>query len=411
MQVFEVGKGWAEADGDVCEAIDYLEYYGRQAIQMSQGGKVQSPPGEVNRLSYRGRGIAAVIAPWNFPLAIPAGMVSAALVTGNAVLFKPAEQSPACAQYLVRALQAGGLPSGVLAFLPGIGEEIGEDLVRRPEVVTIAFTGSKAVGLHLNEVGAEVVPGQREVRRVFAEMGGKNALIVDEDADLDVAVPAAIQSAFGYAGQRCSAASRIIAIDSVHDTFLERFVEAARALRIGSPREMGSELGPVIDEDAVKRIRSWQERAGEFGEVVLMRDDLPAKGYFVGPTIVAGVGASSELATTELFGPVVAVMRAESFAQAVEMANSVEYALTAGVISRSPSHIRLASEELRAGNVYINRTITGAVVGRQPFGGHGMSGFGQKAGGPDYLFQFVEPRVVTENTMRQGFAPGADEGG
>ena len=410
LQVLEAGKGWSEADGDVCEAIDYLEYYGRMAVEMDRGGRVQSPPGEHNRLTYRGRGITAVISPWNFPLAIPTGMTTAALVSGNAVILKPAEQTPATAQVLVRALLEGGLPEGVLSFLPGVGEEVGEALATHPKVSTVVFTGSKAVGLHLNEVGARTLPGQRHVRRVFAEMGGKNAIIVDSDADLDVAVPAAILSSFGFAGQRCSAASRVIALDPVYDQFLERFVEAARALRIGPPRDMGTEMGPVIDEDALKRLRGWQERAHEFGDVLLARDDLPERGYFVGPTIVAGVDPLSELAQTELFGPVVAVSRAVSFDEAVSIANVTDYALTAGLISRSPSHIKTAAEELRAGNIYINRTITGAVVGRQPFGGHGMSGFGQKAGGPDYLFQFVEPRVVSENLMRQGFAPGAEEG-
>ncbi len=405
LQVFEAGKGWSEADGDVCEAIDYLEFYGRQAIEMDKGGHVQSPPGEINHLSYRGRGVAAVISPWNFPLAIPTGMTAAALVAGNTVVLKPAEQTPATARLLVQALLEGGLPEGALAFLPGIGEEIGEPLATDPEVAIVVFTGSKAVGLNLNEIGARVVPGQREVRRVFAEMGGKNALVIDSDADLDVAVPAAVASAFGFAGQRCSALSRVVAVGSVHDAFVARFVEAAKALRIGPPREMGTEMGPVIDEDALRRIRDWQVRAPEFGEVVLLRDDLPERGYFVGPTIVTGVDPKSELAQTEIFGPVVAVLRAKDFADAIELANSTQYALTAGVISRSPEHIRIASDELRAGNVYINRTIIGAVVGRQPFGGYGMSGFGQKAGGPDYLFQFVEPRVVTENSIRQGFAP------
>jgi RHH-type proline utilization regulon transcriptional repressor/proline dehydrogenase/delta 1-pyrroline-5-carboxylate dehydrogenase len=411
LQVLEAGKGWSEADGDVCEAIDYLEYYGREGLCLGRGGKVQSPPGENNHLSYRGRGVTAVISPWNFPLAIPAGMTVAALVSGNTVVLKPAEQTPAIAQLLVRALLEGGLPENVLSFLPGVGEEIGEALVTHPKVVGVAFTGSKAVGLHLNEIGSRVVPGQREVRRVFAEMGGKNALVIDSDADLDVAVPAAIQSAFGMAGQRCSAASRVIALAPIHDSFLDRFVEAAKALQVGPPREMSTEMGPVIDDDALKRITSWQERAPSFGEVVLMRDDVPSRGYFVGPTIVAGVEPTSELAETEIFGPVVAVMRADGFKEAIEMANTSQYALTAGLISRSPANISYAAAELEAGNIYINRTITGAVVGRQPFGGHRMSGFGQKAGGPDYLYQFVEPRVVSENTMRQGFAPQGDDPG
>jgi RHH-type transcriptional regulator, proline utilization regulon repressor / proline dehydrogenase / delta 1-pyrroline-5-carboxylate dehydrogenase len=409
LEVFEAGKGWADADGDVCEAIDFFEYYGRQAIRMAKGGHVQSPPGERNRLTYRGRGVTVVIAPWNFPLAIPTGMVSAALVTGNTVVLKPAEQTPAIARVLVDALEASGLPRGVLSFVPGIGEEIGDGLVTHPDVAGVSFTGSKAVGLHLNEVGARTMPGQREVRRVFAEMGGKNAIIVDTDADLDVAVPAAVSSAFGFAGQRCSAASRIVVVGDVAEGFLKRFVEATRALSIGLPEEMGTEMGPVIDEDAVKRIRSWQERASEFGQVILQREDVPDKGYFVGPTIVDGVDPSAPLACEEIFGPVVAVERARDFGHALELANTGEYALTAGLISRSPSHIRQASEELEAGNIYINREIVGAVVGRQPFGGHAMSGFGQKAGGPDYLYQFVEPRVVTENTMRQGFAPPSED--
>jgi RHH-type proline utilization regulon transcriptional repressor/proline dehydrogenase/delta 1-pyrroline-5-carboxylate dehydrogenase len=405
LQVFEAGKGWADADGDVCEAIDFLEYYGRQALRMARGGNVQSPPGEMNRLTYRGRGVTVVIAPWNFPLAIPTGMVSAALVTGNTVVLKPAEQTPAIARVLVSALEESGLPPGVLSFVPGVGEEIGDGLVTHPDVAGISFTGSKAVGLHLNELGSRTVPGQREVRRVFAEMGGKNALIVDTDADLDVAVPAAVTSAFGFAGQRCSAASRIVVVGEVAGGFLERFVEATRALCIGLPEEMGTEMGPVIDEDAVKRIRKWQERAGEYGRVLLQREDVPDKGYFVGPTIVDEVDPSAPLSCEEIFGPVVAVERARDFEHAIELANRSEYALTAGLISRTPSHIRWASEELEAGNIYINREIVGAIVGRQPFGGHAMSGFGQKAGGPDYLYQFVEPRVVTENTMRQGFAP------
>lgn len=405
LEVVEAGKGWADADADVCEAIDYLEYYGRQAIELGRGRPVQSPPGESNAMSYRGRGPTLVIAPWNFPLAIPTGMVAAALVTGNPVLFKPAEQTPAIAAVLADALRDGGVPATAFAFLPGIGEEIGEHLVTHPDVVSVAFTGSKAVGLHIYESAAKVVSGQREVRRVVAEMGGKNALVVDSDADLDVAVPAAVASAFGFAGQRCSAASRLVVHEAVYDAFADRFVEAARALAVGNPRVMGTEMGPVIDEDALKRIRGWQERANDFGRVLLSRDDLPERGYFVGPTIVGDVDQGSPLATEEIFGPVVAMLRAGDFAHAIEIANSVDYALTAGVISRSPAHIRTACDRLRAGNVYVNRTITGAVVGRQPFGGHGMSGLGMKAGGPDSLLAFVEPRVVSENTMRQGFAP------
>ena len=409
LEVFEAGKCWDDADADVAEAIDFLEYYGREGLRLAGGGNVLSPPGEVNHLSYHGRGVAAVISPWNFPLAIPTGMVGAALVCGNTVVLKPAEQTPAIAAMLVRALSESGLPDGVLSFVPGLGEEIGAHLVTHRDVSLVAFTGSKDVGLAIVESAARTGEGQREIRRVVAELGGKNALIIDSDADLDEAVPAAIRSVFGFGGQRCSAASRVITVGGVHDMFLERFVEAARSLAIGPPSEQGTELGPVIDEDSVKRIRGWQDRAEQFGRTVLRRDELPGTGYFVGPTIVDDAVPGSPLVTEEIFGPVAAVMAARDFEHALELANQTDFALTAGIMSRSPSHIERASAILRGGNIYVNRAITGAVVGRQPFGGHGMSGVGSKAGGPDYLLQFVRPRVVTENTLRQGFAPAVDK--
>jgi RHH-type proline utilization regulon transcriptional repressor/proline dehydrogenase/delta 1-pyrroline-5-carboxylate dehydrogenase len=348
-----------------------------------------------------------VIAPWNFPLAIPTGMVAAALVTGNAVLFKPAEQTPAVAAVLVDALTAAGLPAGVLAFLPGLGEEVGAYLVEHPEVAFVAFTGSKPVGLGIVEAAARTRPGQRHIKRVVAELGGKNAVVVDADADLDQAVPIIVGSAFGYGGQKCSACSRLIVLDDVHDQLVERLVGAARKLKVGHPRSMDVDLGPLIDADAQARVRSYAALASEEGEVVLGAAgvDVPDDGYFVGATIVTGVQPGSRLATDEIFGPVLSVLRAGSFDEALSLANATDYALTAGVVSRSPAHIRLATAELRAGNVYVNRSITGAVVGRQPFGGYGMSGVGSKAGGPDYLLQFVEPRAVSENTLRQGFAP------
>jgi RHH-type proline utilization regulon transcriptional repressor/proline dehydrogenase/delta 1-pyrroline-5-carboxylate dehydrogenase len=346
-----------------------------------------------------------VISPWNFPLAIPTGMVTAALVTGNAVLFKPAEQTPAVAAVLVDALAAGGLPDGVLAFLPGLGEEVGAYLVEHPDVAFVAFTGSKPVGLGIVEAAARTVPGQRHIKRVVAELGGKNALVVDADADLDQAVPIAVASAFGYGGQKCSACSRLIVVDEVYDQLVERLVGAARRLRVGHPRDMAVDVGPLIDAEAQARVLGYVELAPGEGEVVLGGGDVPADGWFVAPTIVAGVRPGGRLATEEIFGPVLSVFRAGSFDEALALANDTDYALTAGVVSRSPAHIRQATAELRAGNVYVNRTITGAIVGRQPFGGYGMSGVGSKAGGPDYLLQFVEPRAVSENTLRQGFAP------
>ena len=405
LEVFEAGKPWAEADGDVCEAIDFCEYYGREMLRLDLGGAVESPPGEANSLSYQGKGVGVVIAPWNFPLAIPAGMVSAALVAGNAVLFKPAEQTPAIAYRLVEALEAGGLPPGVLAFLPGVGEEVGAYLVQHPGVAFVTFTGSKEVGLRINREAAVFRPGQRHVKRVVAELGGKNALVVDADADLDQAVPAIAASAFGYAGQKCSAASRLVVVDAVYERLVERLVGHTRGLRIGHPRDMGVKVGPLIDAESWKRVQGVVERAPDEGTVLLARDDVPGQGYFVGPAIVGDVATTSTLARDEIFGPVLTVFRARDFGDAIAIANDTDFALTAGVFSRSPAHVRLATEELRAGNVYVNRGITGAVVGRQPFGGYGLSGVGSKAGGPDYLLQFLDPRVVTENTLRQGFAP------
>jgi RHH-type transcriptional regulator, proline utilization regulon repressor / proline dehydrogenase / delta 1-pyrroline-5-carboxylate dehydrogenase len=290
-----------------------------------------------------------------------------------------------------------------------VGEEVGAHLVEHPQVSFVLFTGSKDVGLRIVETASVHRPGQREVKRVVAEMGGKNAVVVDADADIDQAVPLVLASAFGYAGQKCSACSRLIVLDAVHDQMVERLVGAARQLRVGHPRSMAVAVGPLIDADAHKRVRSYVEMAPDEGRVVLARDDVPTDGWFVGPTIVTDVRPGGRLATEEIFGPVLSVMRAGSFDEAIALANDTDYALTAGIVSRSPAHIGQAVDELRGGNVYVNRAITGAVVGRHPFGGYGMSGVGSKAGGPDYLLQFVEPRTVSENTLRQGFAPTDDD--
>jgi RHH-type proline utilization regulon transcriptional repressor/proline dehydrogenase/delta 1-pyrroline-5-carboxylate dehydrogenase len=405
LEVFEAGKPWAQADGDVCEAIDFCEYYGREALRLARGATVGHAPGESNAYVYAPRGIVAVIAPWNFPLAIPCGMVTAGLVCGNAVLFKPAEQTPGIASRLVEILLQAGVPSGALAFLPGVGEDVGAQLVQRPETSVIAFTGSKDVGLSIIEHASVMQPGQRHVKRVIAEMGGKNAIVVDTDADLDVAVPAIVESAFGYTGQKCSAASRVIGVGPVFDELVDRIVGASRTVPVGHPADMATVVGPVIDEDAWKKVRRFQEIAREEGDVVLQRDDVPDRGWFVGPTVVVTDARDGRIATEEIFGPVLACMRAADFDDAIALANAPAYALTAGVFSRSPSRIHRAATELRAGNIYVNRAITGAIPGRQPFGGYGLSGVGSKAGGPDYLLQFVDPRVVTENTIRQGFAP------
>lgn len=405
LQVFEAGKPWAEADADVCEAIDFCEYYAAEAMRLDRGGRVHSPPGEANTLRYRPRGIGAVIAPWNFPLAICTGMVSAALVTGNAVVFKPAERTPAIAMTLVEALLSAGLPAGVLAFLPGRGEVVGAHLVEHPEVSFVAFTGSREVGLGIVQAAAVHRDGQRHLKRVIAEMGGKNAIVVDADADLDQAVAAIVQSAFGFAGQKCSAASRLVVLDAVHDELVSRVVDAANGLRVGHPRDPNVVVGPLIERDAQDRVCRHLELARQQGTVATAPRSVPDDGWFVAPQVVCGLPPDSPVLTDEIFGPVLAVQRARDFDHALQLANDTPYALTAGLFSRSPTHIARAAEELRAGNVYVNRSITGAVVSRQPFGGSGLSGVGSKAGGPDYLQQFCDPRVVTENTVRQGFAP------
>jgi RHH-type proline utilization regulon transcriptional repressor/proline dehydrogenase/delta 1-pyrroline-5-carboxylate dehydrogenase len=407
--VFEAGKPVVEADADVCEAIDFLEYYGRRAIEIAGGAPLVQAPGETNRYRYQPRGVGVVIAPWNFPLAIPTGMVSAALVTGNAVVFKPAEQTPGIAYRLAHILLDAGVPPGVFAFLPGVGETVGPPLVEHPDVSFVTFTGSRAVGLDIVRRAAATSPAQRQVKRVVAEMGGKNAIVVDSDADLDEAVPAIVQSAFGYAGQKCSAAARVIAVGDVHDALVDRLAGAARIVPVGHARELDTVVGPVIDEDAWQRVRKYHGLAARDGNVVVQRTDVPTGGWYVGPTVVTLDDASSPVATDEIFGPVIAVFRATDFDDALAQANATPYALTAGCFSRSPSHLERAAHELRAGNVYLNRGITGAMVGRQPFGGYGLSGVGSKAGGPDYLHQFVDPRAITENTMRQGFAPDPPE--
>jgi RHH-type proline utilization regulon transcriptional repressor/proline dehydrogenase/delta 1-pyrroline-5-carboxylate dehydrogenase len=406
LEVLEAGKPWEEADADVAEAVDFCEYYGREMLRLGAGGAVQSPPGERNALHYRGKGVAAVISPWNFPLAIPTGMTVGALVAGNPVILKPAEQAPAVAARLVEALEAAGAPDGVIQLLPGAGEVVGARLVEHPGVAVVVFTGSREVGLAINQAAAVHRPGQRSIKRVVAELGGKNAFVVDADADLDSAVPDVVRSAFSYSGQKCSACARLILLDEVHDAALERVVGAAAALRVGPPAEMGTQVGPLIDEEARDRVRGYVALAEEEGTVLLRRDDVPAEGWYVGPTVVAGLDpATSRVAREEVFGPVLAVFRAADLDEAVALANDTDYALTAGVHSRSPSTVARLTGELRAGNVYVNRPITGAVVGRQPFGGFGLSGVGSKAGGPDYLLQFLDPVAVSENTLRHGFTP------
>jgi len=404
LQVFEVGKNWREADADVCEAVDFLNYYATEMERLGRGIRMGMYPGEMNRLRYFPKGIGAVIAPWNFPLAIITGMTAAALAAGNAVLMKPAEQSPAVAYGLYKALIDAGVPKGVLHFLPGIGEEIGPTMVNHPDVDFIAFTGSKAVGLDILRSTSEIRPGQRGVKRVIAEMGGKNAVIVDDDADLDEAVTGVVSSAFGFQGQKCSACSRAIVVGDAYEPFTERLIEAVNSVTIGPPTDPHYKVNTVIDAEAQARIQRTVDAAK--GELQLaVQRPVPDNGYYVSPTVFIDADPNHSICQEEIFGPVLAVVRAATFEEAIEIANGTKYALTGGLFSRSPAHIEAIRTELRAGNLYINRGITGALVGRQPFGGFDMSGVGSKAGGPDYLHQFLEPRVVTENTMRRGFSP------
>ncbi|MCL5735999.1 MAG: proline dehydrogenase family protein [Actinobacteria bacterium] len=507
LEVLEAGKPWREADADVTEAIDFMEYYGREMLSLSAVRDLSDVPGEEDLYFYEPRGVAGVIAPWNFPLAIPTGMVSAALVAGNTVVFKPASSTPVLGYALVRILHEAGVPGGALNFLPGSGSEVGDYLAADSRVDLIAFTGSLEVGLSIMRQTAFVAPGQRNIKRVIAEMGGKNAIIIDTDADLDAAVEGVLTSAFNYAGQKCSACSRVIVLESVHDQFVRRLSRAAASLAIGDPADPAVRVGPVIGEAAREKILSFiqkgkgearlilpeeratpefrsvgsssaardagapSEKAGAMESSAPIPASVPAPeeattespdqamvsaaekaadglseeqpveaapapspepaaeqaaeqviepaseqapgpspGYFVAPHIFVDPAAGATIAQEEIFGPVLVVLKARKFGEALELAQGVRYGLTGGLYSRNPNHIQRAKREYRVGNLYINRPITGAMVGRQPFGGSRMSGVGSKAGGPDYLLQFMEPRTVTENTIRRGFAPSPQDG-
>jgi RHH-type proline utilization regulon transcriptional repressor/proline dehydrogenase/delta 1-pyrroline-5-carboxylate dehydrogenase len=407
MEVHEQAKPWREADADVAEAVDFCRYYARQAL-IELGPRTQGNlPGEINSLTYEGRGLCAVIAPWNFPLAILCGMTTAALVAGNAVLLKPAEQAGAIAFAFHQHALAAGIPSEVLAFLPGDGAIVGAALVRHRDVVQIAFTGSREVGTAILRQAAEIVPGQAMIKRVVCEMGGKNAIIVDDDADLDEAVTGVLSSAFGYAGQKCSACSRLIVVGSIHDNFVSRLRLAAEALAPASAAHADCLLPPVIDEASRDKLLKIIDEPGADVRILHRGERGPADsaGWFVPPAIFEVNDPLHPLMRRELFGPILAVFAARDFSHALEVANTGDFALTGAVYSRSPRHLQLARENFRVGNLYLNRPCTGAQVQRQPFGGFKMSGAGTKAGGPGYLLHFAEMRVCTENTMRRGFAP------
>jgi predicted delta-1-pyrroline-5-carboxylate dehydrogenase group 2 len=401
LAVRECGKPWGEADADVCEAIDFLEFYAREAVALDAGPSLLQVPGERNAMRWAPRGVTAVIAPWNFPFAIACGMTAAALATGNAAILKPAEQSPGCAFIVVQALREAGVPPDALALLPGEGD-VGAALVRHPGVHTIAFTGSAAVGLDILRAAAELAPGQRHIKRVIAEMGGKNCVIVDSDADLDDAVPAIVRSAFVYAGQKCSAAARVLAHDAVADHLVERLAGAVEVLEVGPADAFATDVPPVIEREAQERVLGYQERAASEGEIAARAEPVPDRGWYCPPTLAVDLDPASPVLREEVFGPLLTVERVASVAEASDRIDELPYALTGGVFSRNPATVDEVAARTPVGNLYVNRHITGAMVGRQPFGGNRLSGTGAKAGGPAYLLQFVEPRVVTENTVRHG---------
>jgi RHH-type proline utilization regulon transcriptional repressor/proline dehydrogenase/delta 1-pyrroline-5-carboxylate dehydrogenase len=409
LLILEAGKNWTEADADVAEAIDFCHFNAAVMRDLGRPRATQMLAGETNAQHWWPRGVGVVIAPWNFPLAILTGMTSAALVGGNAVILKPSDQTPVIAAALLDRMAQAGFPPGVVNLLTGRGSEIGPHLVAHPQIDFIAFTGSMEVGLRLWESAGATPPAQLHLRKVVCEMGGKNALIIDNDADLDEAVAAIVQSAFGYNGQKCSALSRLIVLDAAHDRLLERLIAAGSSLRIGPAEMPGNLIGPVIDRAAQQRILAAIQ-TGRTEATLAWQGCVPDAPHalYVPPTLFTNVPRSSRLFREEIFGPVLSVTRASSFDQAIELANDSMFALTGGLFSRSPSHIEQAKAELVCGNLYINRTITGAIVGRQPFGGFKLSGGGTKAGGREYPEQFLVPRVITENCLRRGFAPALD---
>jgi RHH-type proline utilization regulon transcriptional repressor/proline dehydrogenase/delta 1-pyrroline-5-carboxylate dehydrogenase len=406
---FECGKQWREADADVAEAIDFCEYYARGMMELEEP-RTRNLPGEENNYFYTPKGPTVVISPWNFPLAIMVGMAMAPLVAGNPVILKPAEQSSIIGALFAEILQELDLPPGVVGFVPGLGEEVGQRLVEHEQTAIVTFTGSVPVGMIINKTAAST-SGKTHVKHVVAEMGGKNAVIVDDDADLDEAVRGVVQSAFGYQGQKCSACSRVIVLPRVYDTFVARLKDAVASLAVGPADDPTFSVGPVIDREARDRQLAVIERAKSSAKLLVAGSAGPSSppGWYVPPHVFVDADHNGELGQNEFFGPILAVFRAKDLDEALAMANGVNYALTGGCFSRNPTTLERVRREFLVGNLYLNRKITGANVDVQPFGGFKMSGIGAKAGGPDYLRQFLTPRTITENTLRRGFAPEEGE--
>jgi 1-pyrroline-5-carboxylate dehydrogenase len=394
--VFEVGKTWAEADGDTAEAIDFLEFYGREMIRWSERQPITKVDGEDNRLEYIPLGVGAVIPPWNFPLAIMAGMTMAAVVTGNTVVLKPSSDSPTIAAKFMELVEEAGIPAGVVNFLTG-SAATGEAMVTSPKTRFISFTGSMGVGLHINEEAARPRNGQMWIKRVVAEMGGKDAIVVADDADLDSAARGVVSSAFGFQGQKCSACSRLIVDEKVHDELLEKVVNLTKALNIGMPTEPDTNVAAVINKRSFDKTLDYiQKSVDEGGEILAGGKGDEAQGYYIEPTIVANVNPGSVLEQEEVFAPVLAVIKARDFDHALEIANGTQFGLTGSVYSTDQGNLEKARREFHVGNLYLNRKCTGALVGVHPFGGFNMSGTDSKAGGREYLLQFMQGKLVSQ---------------
>jgi 1-pyrroline-5-carboxylate dehydrogenase len=392
--VYEAGKTWPEADADVSEAIDFCEYYAREMERLSGPQPVVQLPGEHDEMIYIPLGVGVVIPPWNFPLAIMVGMTVASLVTGNIAIVKPSSETPTIAAKFAEVLLEAGFPSHSFTLLTGSGAAVGDVLVQHPKTRYISFTGSRDVGLRINELAAKAQPGQIWIKRVIAEMGGKDAIIVDAGADLDKAVEAVLFSAFGYQGQKCSACSRAIVDASVYDQFLEKLAPKAKAIKVGSSDDPGNYMGPVISAGARKSILDYIEVGKKEGRMVAGETPVPDNGYYVPPTIIADIEAKDRIFQEEIFGPVLAVAKADNFEHALELANDSQYGLTGAVFSNNREHLQEAKQRFHVGNLYFNRKCTGAMVGAHPFGGFNMSGTDSKAGGPDYLLLFLQAKSV-----------------
>jgi 1-pyrroline-5-carboxylate dehydrogenase len=394
----EIGKSWAEADGDVAEAIDFCEYYAHEMVRLSEPAPLTKIAGENNKLSYIPLGVGLIIPPWNFPLAILVGMTTAAIVSGNSVIVKPSSETPAIAFQFAKVLEEVGLPKGVFNFLPGPGAVVGDYLVSHPKTRFIAFTGSKEVGLRVNEMAAKHQPGQIWIKRVVAEMGGKDSIVVDKDADLDAAADGIVAAAFGFQGQKCSACSRAIVVKDVYDEVLNKVVERTKKLVVGTPEERANNFGPVSSKSAYEGILNYIEIGKKEGRLMTggKAMETPEKGFYIEPTIIADIAPDARISQEEIFGPVLAFIKAENWENALEIANNTEFGLTGAAYTKSRAKLDQAAEEFHCGNLYLNRKCTGALVGVHPFGGFNMSGTDSKAGGPDYLLLFTQAKVVSE---------------